>query len=176
MSSSTRCGLLSNGAPQFDSHGTLQYPLHGRIANLPAHRVVVEADAESGELAVTGVVDECRFHFHKLRLTSTLRTRPGEPGVRIIDEVTNLSGQPGRNGIDLSHELRPATIGTRRTSRRAGAAHDAARRGGRARRRPVGPIRRADNGPAKNATFSNCFRDRTIAPTRCCEMRPAIAA
>jgi galactose mutarotase-like enzyme len=91
----THCGLLSNGAPQFDERGKLEYPLHGRIANLPAHRVVVEADAESGEIAVTGVVDECRFHFHKLRLTSTLRTRPGEPGVRIIDEVTNLSASPG---------------------------------------------------------------------------------
>jgi hypothetical protein len=91
----SRCGLLSNGAPQFDSQGALQYPLHGRIANLPAHRLVVEADAESGELSVTGVVDECRFHFHKLRLTSTLRTRPGEPGVRLFDEVTNLSDAPG---------------------------------------------------------------------------------
>jgi hypothetical protein len=91
----TRCGLLSNGAPQFDSRGALQHPLHGRIANLPAQRVVVEADPESGELAVTGVVDECRFHFHKLRLTSTLRTRPGELGVRLIDEVTNLSDGPG---------------------------------------------------------------------------------
>ena len=90
-----RCGLLSNGPPQFDARGVLQYPLHGRIANLPAHRVIVESDAESGELAVIGVVDECRFHFHHLRLTSTLRTRPGEPGVRLIDEVTNLSASPG---------------------------------------------------------------------------------
>jgi hypothetical protein len=91
----TRCGLLSNGAPQFDSRGVLEYPLHGRIANLPAHRVVVEADPEAGELAITGVVDECRFHFHKLRLTSTLRTRLGEPGVRLVDEVTNLSASAG---------------------------------------------------------------------------------
>jgi galactose mutarotase-like enzyme len=90
-----RCGLVSNGAPQFDARGVLEYPLHGRIANLPAHHLVVEADADSGEIAVTGVVDECRFHFHKLRLTSTLRTRPGEPGVRISDEVTNLSASPG---------------------------------------------------------------------------------
>ncbi|HEX3999802.1 MAG TPA: aldose 1-epimerase family protein [Pirellulales bacterium] len=91
----SRCGLLSNGAPQFDARGTLEYPLHGRIANLPAHRLVVQSDSESGELAVTGVVDECRFHFHKLRLTSTLRTCPGEPGVRLTDEVTNLSASPG---------------------------------------------------------------------------------
>ena len=101
--------------------GALQYPLHGRIANLPAHRLVVEADAESGELSVTGVVDECRFHFHKLRLTSTLRTRPGESGRATIRRSDESFRRAGRNGIDLSHELRPAAIGTRReSSRRCG--------------------------------------------------------
>ena len=90
-----RCGLVSNGAPQFDARGRLQYPLHGRIANLPAHRLVVEADPATEELSVTGVVDECRFHFQKLRLTSTLRMRRGAPGLRIVDEVTNLSCNPG---------------------------------------------------------------------------------
>jgi len=89
-----RCGLASNGAPQFDARGVLQYPLHGRIANLPAHRVMVEVDPAEEEISVTGVVDECRFHFQKLRLSSTMRTRRGEPGVRLVDEVTNLSGNP----------------------------------------------------------------------------------
>ncbi len=90
-----RCGLTSNGAPQFDKQGKLEYPLHGRISNLPAHKIVVTYDPESTEIAVTGVVDETRFHFQKLRLTSTLRTRAGESGVRITDEVTNMSGEPG---------------------------------------------------------------------------------
>ncbi len=133
----SRCGLLSNGAPQFDAHGALQYPLHGRIANLPAHRLVVETDAESGELSVTGVVDECRFHFHKLRLTSTLRTRPGEPGVRLFDEVTNLSDAPGEMELIYHTNFGPPLLepGARRG---AGASDDAARRRGRAGRRPVG--------------------------------------
>ena len=48
--------------------GVMLHALHGRIANLPAHHLVVEADTEANELRVTGVVDECRFHFHKLRL------------------------------------------------------------------------------------------------------------
>jgi hypothetical protein len=90
-----RCGLLSNGAPDFDAHGTLLYPLHGRIANQSAHRLIVEADSDSREIRVTGVVDECRFHFQKLRLTSTLRMRIGEPRFEVIDDVTNLSGSPG---------------------------------------------------------------------------------
>jgi hypothetical protein len=90
-----RCGLLSNGAPEFDSRGGLVYPLHGRIANRPAHRLVVETDSDAREMRVTGVVEECRFHFQKLRLTSTLRMRIGEPRFELIDEVTNLSGDPG---------------------------------------------------------------------------------
>src|SRR6202008_2548122 len=28
-----RCGLQSNGAPDFDAHGSVLHPLHGRIAN-----------------------------------------------------------------------------------------------------------------------------------------------
>jgi hypothetical protein len=90
-----RCGLFSNGAPDFDSRGSLVHPLHGRIANQPAHRLVVESDRDAGEIRVTGVVDECRFHFQKLRLTSTLRIRVGEPRFEVVDEVTNLSGSPG---------------------------------------------------------------------------------
>jgi galactose mutarotase-like enzyme len=90
-----RCGLTSNGAPEFDAKtGRLAYPLHGRIANKPAHFVEVSVDDDSGEIAVTGIVDETRFHFEKLRLKSTIKTRVGEKGFRIVDEVTNLSGAP----------------------------------------------------------------------------------
>ena len=89
-----RCGLESNGAPEFDEDGRVVYPLHGRISNKPAHRVDITQDQSTGEIAITGVVDETRFHFMKLRLTSTYRTLPGENGLRIHDEVTNLSGSP----------------------------------------------------------------------------------
>ncbi|HEX3870631.1 MAG TPA: DUF4432 family protein, partial [Pirellulales bacterium] len=63
-----RCGLESNGAPQFTDGGHLQYPLHGRIANLPAHHVEASFDPQSRTLAVTGVVDEARLFGSKLRL------------------------------------------------------------------------------------------------------------
>lgn len=88
-----RCGLESNGAPEFDENGRVKYPLHGRIANKPAHKVEVAVD-ESGEITITGVVDETRFHFTKLRLTTTIKTRPGESAIRIRDEIKNLSGSP----------------------------------------------------------------------------------
>lgn len=86
-----RCGLENNGAPVFDDAGRLQFPLHGRIANTPAHRLEVTWDEAAAEIAITGVVDEARLFHSKLRLTSTLRTRAGEAGFRIQDEVTNLS-------------------------------------------------------------------------------------
>lgn len=94
-----RCGLASNGAPDFDARGGLKYPLHGRIANLPADTVDVAVDPASGALRVTGVCHEVRFHYDKLRLRSTLTLRPGAAGFEIEDEVTNLSAQP--TGVQL---------------------------------------------------------------------------
>ena len=48
-----RCGLESNGAPDFDAKtGRLAYPLHGRIANRPAHEVAADGRyREAGNLA-----------------------------------------------------------------------------------------------------------------------------
>ncbi|MBI1902799.1 MAG: aldose 1-epimerase family protein [Planctomycetia bacterium] len=89
-----RCGLESNGPPVYDDEGRLQHPLHGKIANSPAHRVDVSADPASGEIAVTGVVDESRLFFSKLRLTSTVKTKLNQPGFSVIDEVANTSDQP----------------------------------------------------------------------------------
>jgi galactose mutarotase-like enzyme len=90
-----RCGLESNGSPDFDANGRLCCPLHGRIANLPAHRVEITIDGESGEIAVMGTVDEAYLYGSKLRLTTTITTKVGEPSMTVADEVTNLSGQPG---------------------------------------------------------------------------------
>lgn len=86
-----RCGLQSNGAPVFDEKGTLLYPLHGQIANLPAHRVELRVDDETGEVKLIGVVDETRFHFQKLRLTAEYSIQTGSRELHITDTVTNLS-------------------------------------------------------------------------------------
>src|SRR5690606_9755809 len=88
-----RCGLESNGAPVFDEQtGRLQYPLHGRIANKPAHFAEETVDDGEGEISVSGIVDEYRFHFGKLRLKTTITTKVGEKGFRVADEVTNMGG------------------------------------------------------------------------------------
>lgn len=89
-----RCGLESNGAPEFHADGRLRYGLHGKIANLPAHRVDVAIDGETGEIIVTGTVDEARLFGNKLRLTSTITTRVGQPGITLVDVVENPSAEP----------------------------------------------------------------------------------
>jgi len=89
-----RCGLDSNGAPEFDEKGQLIYPLHGRIANKPAHRVDVSVDGDKGEIAVTGEVDETRLFFNKLRMVSTITTKVGQPGLKVTDTITNISAEP----------------------------------------------------------------------------------
>ncbi len=86
-----RCGLESNGAPGFHENGQLKHPLHGRIANRPAHKVEAAFDEDTGDITITGIVEETRFLFYNLRLTSTLRTRVGETAIHVHDTVENLS-------------------------------------------------------------------------------------
>jgi hypothetical protein len=89
-----RCGLESNGAPEFFPNGALRYPLHGKIANTPAHQVRVTIDGDTGEIAVSGVVDEARLFGNKLQLRTTVRTQVGRPGFTVLDEIRNLSAEP----------------------------------------------------------------------------------
>jgi len=86
-----RCGLESNGAPGFDDNGQLKYPLHGRIANKPAYKVEACFDEDSGDITLTGVVEETRFLCFNLRMTSTYRTRVGQTAIHIEDTIQNLS-------------------------------------------------------------------------------------
>jgi len=89
-----RCGLESNGAPEFDDRDHLRYPLHGRIANRPAHFVEVTVDDDAGTISVRGIVEETRFHFQKLRLTSTITTGFDSAAFTVHDEVENIGGTP----------------------------------------------------------------------------------
>lgn len=85
-----RCGLESNGAPEHDEEkGTLLFPLHGKIGNLPAQKVEVAIDGDV--VKIIGVVEECRFHFMKMRMTSTLSWEIGSNKLKIEDEIENLS-------------------------------------------------------------------------------------
>jgi len=90
-----RCGLENNGSPEFDERGILKYPLHGRIANTPAHSVTLAIDKEKGEITLIGAVRETRLFFKKLELTSSLTMHAGSSTFTIRDTVTNLSAEPG---------------------------------------------------------------------------------
>jgi hypothetical protein len=87
-----RCGLESFGAPDFDERGLLLFPLHGRIANRPAHQVDLVVDDVAGTIALRGVVEESRFHFQKLRLHTTYTTQFGSSRIEWHDDVENFGG------------------------------------------------------------------------------------
>ncbi len=89
-----RCGLVSNGAPDFDTSGRLVHGLHGRIANLPAHELTVTLDEEAGTITLTGAVDETRFLIHAMRMETSLVLSADRPRIAWTDTVTNLSARP----------------------------------------------------------------------------------
>jgi hypothetical protein len=98
-----RCGLESNGSAVFDAQSRLIYPLHGRIANRPAHSLQVEVDAAAGTITLRGIVDECRFHYQKLRLLTALTTSFGSTAFRWSDKVENLGGAPA--GMQMLYHI-----------------------------------------------------------------------
>ena len=90
-----RCGLQSNGAPEFDSNGKLKYPLHGKIANLPAYKVETSYKSAIDTICVEGWVEESRFQYQKLALYSSVTTKLDSSEIHIHDKLTNKSDTPG---------------------------------------------------------------------------------
>jgi hypothetical protein len=87
-----RCGLESNGSAVFDEQGRLLHPLHGRIANRPAHSLSITVDDAAGTISLHGIVDEIRFHSQKLQLTSRLTTSFDSTSFEWDDQVENVGG------------------------------------------------------------------------------------
>ncbi len=106
-----RCGLVSNGAPDFDASGRLAHGLHGRIANLPAHELAVTLDEEAGTLTLEGAVDETRFLIHSLRLQTRLVIHADRPRIAWTDTVTNLSERPTTMQLLYHVNLGPPLLG-----------------------------------------------------------------
>ncbi len=88
-----RCGLAGNGPPEFDEAGRLVRPLHGLISNQPARRVELIIDEAAGTLTVRGVVEESRFFFQSLRMTTSITTSIGSSEFAWTDEVENFSAR-----------------------------------------------------------------------------------
>jgi hypothetical protein len=96
-----RCGLDSNGSPGedvvLDNNGNpvaVRLTLHGRIANLPAHRVEIRSDPEARTVTVSGRVDESALFCPGLGLRTAITTAPLSNRLSIADEVVNLKGTP----------------------------------------------------------------------------------
>lgn len=88
-----RCGLASHGPPGIDPADERPVTLHGRIANLPAHRVTAGIDDDT-RLWVRGEVDETALFGPCLRLDSTVSTTAGSNRLTLHETVTNLAGTP----------------------------------------------------------------------------------
>jgi len=84
-----RCGLQSMGAPEFHPNGNVKFPLHGRIANLPATHLEVVVDAEQGTMDIVGTIIESRFLIYSLALQCRYRFYAGSSAIEIVDTVTN---------------------------------------------------------------------------------------
>ena len=130
--------------------GKLRYPLHGKIANMPAHKVEVTIDGDSGEIAVTGVVDEARLFGNKLRLTTTItHDRSASRGMTVSRRNHQPFGRAGRVGAAVPHQFRPAAGDARGEGRVAGQEARAPRRGGRGGRARMERLRSRDAGPGR---------------------------
>jgi galactose mutarotase-like enzyme len=88
-----RCGLESNGSPEWDENGKLRYPLHGRIANTPAHYVELTYNEHTGDLTLLGKVLESKLFFKKLELTTCLKMTPNTSRFTVQDTITNHSAE-----------------------------------------------------------------------------------
>ncbi len=90
-----RCGLHSNGPPGKDPQTGEFLPLHGRIANQPAHYLAVQVNPVPPYwLEVHGRVQETTLFFTHLELRSTIRTAVAANWLEIEDEIVNLSPKP----------------------------------------------------------------------------------
>lgn len=88
-----RCGLDSFGPPYKDGDRT--YTLHGRISNIPAHRVSIHVDEKPPHaITIEGRVIESRLFHTQIELTTKITTVPGSNKITVRDEFTNLRDSP----------------------------------------------------------------------------------
>ena len=111
-----RCGLAHNGPPfeAVDPSGRrTMHPLHGRIANLPAHRVEVRVDdgPDGRTIAVEGAVAESTLFHPQLVLSTRFTTTPGSNRLVVRDAVLNDSDRQGEFQLLYHWNLGPPYLG-----------------------------------------------------------------
>jgi hypothetical protein len=115
-----RCGLEHNGAPyevalpgpdgSIARHVT--YPLHGRIANRPAHHVSVHVDDEPPHaITIEGRVAESTLFHNQIEMTTRITTVPGSNRLVVRDEFVNRSDLPGSMQLLYHWNFGPPYLG-----------------------------------------------------------------
>ncbi|MGI6401275.1 MAG: aldose 1-epimerase family protein [Thermoguttaceae bacterium] len=84
-----RCGLESNGAPEFDANGALVYPLHGRLSNLPARKVELDVDTDEGTIRLSGETLETSVFGRRFLFKTTYCVNIGSSKLSVCDSITN---------------------------------------------------------------------------------------
>lgn len=111
-----RCGLAHNGPPfetvAPDGRRTM-HPLHGRIANIPAHEVELEVEGTGPgrSIAITGEVAESSLFHPQLILTTRISTQVGSNRLTVRDTITNRSDQPGEFQLLYHWNFGPPYLG-----------------------------------------------------------------
>lgn len=98
----TTCGMTFTGHPEVDpEEEDEELGLHGRLAYLPAKRVLADADwetdangAEQYVVRIRGKIREAVVFGTNLELTREISTVLGEKRIRIRDRIENLSADP----------------------------------------------------------------------------------
>ncbi len=119
-----RCGLAHNGPPFEVSDPAspdpdappprrTMHPLHGRIANTPAHFVAVhvEGDGSGQFITVEGRVAESTLFHPQLELTTRITTTPGSNRLVVRDSITNRSDRPGEFQLLYHWNFGPPYLG-----------------------------------------------------------------
>jgi hypothetical protein len=115
-----RCGLEHNGAPYevalpgpdgwIDRH--VLYPLHGRVANIPAHHVAVHVDDNPPHaITIEGRVAESTLFHVQIEMTTKITTIPGSNKLTVVDRFVNRSDSPGSMQLLYHWNFGPPYLG-----------------------------------------------------------------
>ncbi|NOY28742.1 MAG: DUF4432 family protein [Planctomycetes bacterium] len=66
------------------------------MAELPIAPPTTFLDDSAGTITVRGIVEETRFHFQKLQLTTSIMLQVGSTAFSIDDEIKNVGGTPAK--------------------------------------------------------------------------------
>ena len=166
-----RCGLVSNGAPQFDEQGKLEFGLHGRVANLPTQGLEIRLDQDKGHIVVESIIEESRFHFHRLQMTSRYEFNLGSNTLKLTDTIQNLGARPANLQM-LYHwnfgppllEKAPSCLHLSKHSALATKMRNAASIRGINTRQPAKALK-------SKSILPNCNRTTHIEPKSCWQIR-----